>query len=65
MTHSAKVIEHWLDSIDSCGTEITDWEDDLLADIQKQFEERGSISDKQEEILERIYSERRGLNEAT
>ena len=33
----------------------SEWEYSFMESITEQFEERGSLSEKQEEILERIY----------
>lgn len=33
----------------------TEWEYDFMMSITEQFEERGSLTEKQEEIVRRIY----------
>jgi hypothetical protein len=55
--HKAK-LQHWFDSIEKDGVNLTAWEEDFVASLKKQFLRSGTLSDKQEDILERIYSER-------
>lgn len=49
------VVKMWLQEIDINGKNLTKWEEDFIASITEQFERTGSLSDKQEDILERIY----------
>lgn len=58
MTQSKEVIADWISQIQEEGKGLTKWEEEFILSIQEQFELRGSISDRQEEILERIYAER-------
>ena len=58
MTQSKEVIADWISQIQKEGKGLTNWEEAFILSIQEQFELRGSISDRQEEILERIYAER-------
>ena len=58
MTHPKEVIEHWINMINTEGRNLSKWERDFMDSITEQFEERGSISNKQEEIVERIYADR-------
>lgn len=47
--------------IDSLGVPIkslTPWEEQFLESVSDQFDRSSSLSDKQFEILERIYSEK-------
>jgi len=37
---------------------VTDWEQEFLESVEKQFKHKGFLSEKQEEILERIYKQR-------
>ena len=37
-------------------SELTKWETDFVSSIAEQFEQRDNLSDKQCEILERIYN---------
>lgn len=58
VTYSSEVIKDWIESIQSTGHDLTKWERDFVESVAGQLEERGWISDRQEEILERIYAER-------
>lgn len=53
-----KLAEEWLKKIDEDAVNLTKWEEDFIASIKNQFEKRGSLSEKQMEILERIYADR-------
>lgn len=55
---SREIIKHWIDSINDEGRNLTDWEKRFMESITDQFELIGSLSQKQEEILERIYIEK-------
>ncbi len=37
---------------------LTDWERKFVEDVEVQFDRRGSLTDRQEEILERICKEK-------
>jgi hypothetical protein len=58
MTKPKAVIQSWIELVNTEGRGLSKREEDFMASITEQFDERGSISDRQEEILERIYSER-------
>lgn len=58
MTNPKEVIEHWIQTINEEGRDLTKWEDDFMESVTEQFEERGTVSDKQEEIIERIYADK-------
>ena len=58
MKHTPEVITQWLDAIHETGRRLTKWEQDFVKSINEQFIDRNSISDRQEEILERIYAEK-------
>lgn len=58
MTKEPEVIKQWITTIVEEGTKLTKWELDFMESIADQFTEKNWISDKQEEILERIYSEK-------
>lgn len=38
--------------------ELTEWEEDFVSSIRKQFERKGELSPRQFEILEQIYAEK-------
>lgn len=58
MTKDSKVIEEWIRTINEKGENLNKWEQDFVESITEQFEQKKWISDKQEDILERIYSDR-------
>lgn len=55
------VIEHMLDALQAPKTPLTSWEEDFLDSITEQFAERHTLSDKQFEILDRIYADKTPL----
>jgi hypothetical protein len=58
MNHEAKVVAGWIESVNSKGRGLTKWEFSFMESITDQFERSGSLSDRQEEILERIYADK-------
>lgn len=58
MTHKPEVIKSWIEHVNNEGRNLTKWELDFMESITEQFEERNSLSDRQEEILERIYTDK-------
>lgn len=56
--NSREVIEHFIAELGQPAKTLSDWEEDFLASVSDQFDRRGSLSDKQFEILERIYAEK-------
>ena len=58
MKHTPGTINQWLDSIAETGRGLPKWEQDFVESIGLQLDDRGTISDRQEEILERIYAEK-------
>ena len=51
-------IECFLKELEHPYKELTKWEEEFIISISNQFDRKGSLSDKQFEILERIYAER-------
>lgn len=58
MEQPKEVIKSWIERVNEEGRGLTKWETTFMIDITDQFDRRGSLSDKQEEILERIYTEK-------
>lgn len=58
VTQTKEVIAHWLSTIQLEGRGLTKWEEDFVASLAEQFDRWPKISDRQEEILERIYAEK-------
>ena len=51
--------EEWIDACLNAATKrLTKWEEDFLLSIQDQLNRTGSLSQKQIDILERIYTEK-------
>lgn len=53
-----ETIKHFLKELESPSKKLTDWEERFLESIAGQFEERGTLSDKQFEVLENLYAEK-------
>lgn len=51
-------IDHMLRELDTLGRNLTRWEENFLADVTDQWERSRSLSDRQHDILEKIYTER-------
>lgn len=52
------LIEAMLNALDTPSQELTKWEENFLESINEQFQSRGTLSERQFEILERIYTEK-------
>lgn len=52
------VIQQWLDSVNNEGKNLTAWELQFMESITDFYDRRGFLSEKQQEILERIYTEK-------
>lgn len=50
--------DHWLDEIAQRGVNLTAWEEDFVESTQGQRAAGRPLSEKQAEILERIYTNR-------
>ena len=53
-----EVLEQWISAVNEGGRRLTAWELQFMESITEQFDNSGSLSEKQEEILERIYAEK-------
>jgi hypothetical protein len=58
MRNQVEDIRHWIETVNTEARGLTKWEEDFMASVTEQFQERGWISDRQEEIVERIYAEK-------
>lgn len=47
----------WIEKCELSG-KLTEWEANFIESIRKYLEDKGSLSPKQVEILERIYAEK-------
>lgn len=52
------LIQHMLTELETPAKALTKWEMGFVESVGEQFDSRGTLSEKQMEILERIYSER-------
>lgn len=53
------LIEHMLNACQEVAhRKLSKWEQDFIESISSQYEERGRLSEKQCEVLERIYAEK-------
>ena len=55
---STPPIGDWIDLVNSEGRGLTSWELGFMESITDQHERTGSLSERQTEILERIYAEK-------
>lgn len=53
-----ELIDHMFTSLETPTKDLTKWENDFINSIYDQFERKGDLSDKQFEILEKIYAEK-------
>lgn len=58
MHQSKEVLKQWITAVNDEGRKLTDWEVQFMESITEQFDNSGSLSEKQEEILEKIYVEK-------
>lgn len=49
---------HWLETIEEQGRGLSVWEEEFVASVASQLDQGRSLSDKQVQILERIYAEK-------
>jgi len=55
----AKLHHAWIDAcVNESKKRLSKWEEDFLTSISDQLTNTGSLSEKQVEILERIYTEK-------
>lgn len=55
---SKELVAHMLDSLKTPSRELSKWEEGFIESVDEQFTARGSISERQFEILERVYAEK-------
>lgn len=58
MTKDKDIIENWIETVNTEGKKLSKWELDFMESITDQFASKNWLSDRQEEILERIYTEK-------
>ena len=52
------ILTSWILACLEVETELSKWEYDFILSLQEQLEHKSHLSERQEEILERIYAER-------
>jgi hypothetical protein len=58
-TTDAKVLAEWIRMVhEEAAKPLTDWELSFMESITDQFERTGRLSERQVEILERIYADK-------
>ncbi len=58
MTPPLLPIGDWIECVNTEGRNLSAWEVNFMESITDQFERAGSLSERQREILERIYAEK-------
>lgn len=48
--------KHMLHELESPSKELTDWEEKFIESVTDQFDSKGWLSDRQLEILDKIYA---------
>jgi hypothetical protein len=56
MEQDPDVVRLWIQTVLESGVGLTKWEADFVASIDQQFQQKKSLSEKQLEVLERIYA---------
>lgn len=56
MTEPSETIARWISALQD--EPLTRWEESFIQSLDDQMEEHGSISDKQEEVLKKMYEEK-------
>lgn len=51
-----EVINQWLHSLETEGHGLTTWEEEFITDLQSQVDETGTLSERQEQLLETLYA---------
>jgi hypothetical protein len=55
-TNQTAVWREWIEKCIEDRSRLTKWEEDFVESIGEQLDERGTLSERQADILERIYS---------
>lgn len=58
MPLTREAIRAMLEALENPSKELTKWEQQFLESIADQFESRGTLTERQQEILDRIYTEK-------
>ena len=55
---TTETIQEFLDALENPKKNLTFWESNFVTSVSDQFAHTGSLSDKQFEVLENIYTEK-------
>ena len=58
LTEKQQLIEHMLNALETPTKSLTHWEVSFIESISDQYQRTRSLSDRQIEVLDRIYSEK-------
>lgn len=58
MSNSPEVLRDWVEQCLEHSHKLSKWELDFVESLSEQLERRGTLSERQQEILERIYTEK-------
>jgi hypothetical protein len=58
MPSQSENIEHMLRALETPHKTLTKWEENFIESLNEQYQSRGTLSERQYEILERIYAEK-------
>jgi hypothetical protein len=53
-----ELVEHFFKELEMPVKELTPWELDFLTSVKDQFDRKGVLTDRQFEVLEKIYAEK-------
>lgn len=55
---SDRDLSAWIEAVNDDGVNLTSWEEEFMRDITKKWAKRRVLSDKEQDVLERIYTDR-------
>ncbi len=58
MTYTSEVLYSWLNAIEETGRGLSKWEEEFVESVREQLKNVGRLTERQQEILERIYAEK-------
>jgi hypothetical protein len=58
MKYANEVLDDWIARVNSEGRNLTEWEQSFMESVTDQMDRQRHLSERQIEILERIYTEK-------